>query len=267
MRSQGLDQRLVHFWRAGDDVRTKPILVAAERTDPTAGLPDHQRAGGRVPGLESHFPEAVDAAAGNISQIQCRGTRPANPGGHLRQHAEHGEVVVGVVIVFAVRKSGGQQCALQAALLADTDAMVLQVRALAARGGEHFLAHRIVDDADLEFAALLYRDRYREHREAVQEVGGAVERIDDPDGIVVAAAAAFLGQDRVLGIVLVNNVDDVALSGAVDFADVVVATLGGDLQALQPYQAADDHLAGAARGAHGDIEQWVHGGQSRRIND
>ena len=60
------------------------------------------------------------------------------------------------------------------------------------------------------------------------------------------------------GIVLVDDVDDLALGGAVDLADVVVAALGGDLEALEPDQAADDDLAGAARGAHGDIEQWVH---------
>ena len=65
---------------------------------------------------------------------------------------------------------------------------------------------------------------------------------------------------RVFGIVLVDDVDDLALGGAIDLADVVVAALGGDLEALEPYQAADDDLAGAARGAHGDIEQWMHGG-------
>ena len=93
----------------------------------------------------------------------------------------------------------------------------------------------------------------------MQEVGGAVERIDDPDRVVLAAAAALLGEDRVLGIVLVDDVDDLALGGAIDLADVVVAALGGDLQALEPHQAAHDDLAGAARGAHGNVEQWMHG--------
>ena len=71
--------------------------------------------------------------------------------------------------------------------------------------------------------------------------------------------AAFLGEDGVVGIVLVDDVDDLALGGAVDLADKVVAALGGDREALEPVEAADDDFAGAARGAHGDIEKRMHG--------
>ena len=41
-------------------------------------------------------------------------------------------------------------------------------------------ADRVVDDADLERAVDLERDRHAEERQAVREVRGAVERIDDP---------------------------------------------------------------------------------------
>src|ERR1700686_699864 len=166
MRRERCNQCLVHFWRTGNDICPKSILVAAERADATAGLPYHERAGGRVPGLQSHLPESVDAAGGDISQIQGRRAGAANARGHRAQHAEHGKIVVRIAFVLAVGKAGRQQCALEPALLADTDAAILQMRAVAARGGEHLLAHRIVEAADLEPAALLDRDRHGEYRKA-----------------------------------------------------------------------------------------------------
>ncbi len=77
---------------------------------------------------------------------------------------------------------------------------------------------------------------------------------------MLTAAAAFFGEEGVFGVVLAHDVDDLALGGPVDFADVVVAALGGDLQALETVKAADDDLAGAPRGANRDIEQRMHGG-------
>jgi len=50
----------------------------------------------------------------------------------------------------------------------------------------------------------------------VQEIGGAVERVDDPARLVRAAGAALLGEDRVLGIMVADDGDDLALGGAID---------------------------------------------------
>ncbi len=83
-------------------------------------------------------------------------------------------------------------------LLADADAPAVELRAVAARGGEEFLPHRVVDDGVLEPAAVLDGDRHGEGGEAVQEIGGAVERIDDPDELVAAAAAGFLAEEAVV---------------------------------------------------------------------
>ena len=67
------------------------------------------------------------------------------------------------------------------ALAADAHLLALELRTVAARGGEEFLAHGIVDHGVLQAAAVLDRNRYGEGRKAVQEIRGAVERIDDPD--------------------------------------------------------------------------------------
>ena len=72
MRREGLDQRLVHFWRTGHDVCPKLIHGAVQCPHATAGFLNQQRARGRVPGLQTQLPEAVDATGGDVGQIKCR---------------------------------------------------------------------------------------------------------------------------------------------------------------------------------------------------
>jgi hypothetical protein len=56
----------------------------------------------------------------------------------------------------------------------------------------------------LQAALVLKRDRDREGRETMQEIGGAIERIDDPNELVVAAAPAFFSENRVLRMAAAN---------------------------------------------------------------
>ena len=53
--------------------------------------------------------------------------------------------------------------------------------------------------------------------------------------------------------------DDLLFRGLVNLGDEVIAPLGGDREGLQAIEAADDDFAGAARGAHGNIEKRLHG--------
>ena len=77
--------------------------------------------------------------------------------------------------------------------------LVVEEGALAALGGEQVVVGGIVDQPGDHGAFALERDRDGEVRDAVQEVRGAVERIDDPGvGLVGAlAAAAFLAEEAV----------------------------------------------------------------------
>jgi len=133
------------------------------------------------------------------------------------------------------------------------------MRAGTATRGEQLAAHGIVDDGVFQASADLAGDRDREYREAVEEIRGAVERVDDPDGLVLAAASALLGQERVRGVVAADAGDDLLLGGLVDLGDEVVAPLGVDGERFEAVQAAHDQLAGAARGAHGNVEKRLHG--------
>jgi hypothetical protein len=110
----------------------------------------------------------------------------------------------------------------------------------------------------LEPAPLLASDRHREHRKAVQEVGRAIERVDDPHRIPGAACATFLREEGVSGVGPMDHRDDLALGCAVDLAHEIVPALGGDLDPFDAGEAADDQFARAPRGADGDIEKGVH---------
>jgi hypothetical protein len=103
-------------------------------------------------------------------------------------------------------------------------------------------------------AADLGRDGDGEGREPVHEVGGAIERIDDPDHIAVARGAAFLGQEGVVRVEPADGLDDVGLGRAIDLGDVVVATLRMDLDGFESGNGTDDDVAGTARGAHRDVQ-------------
>src|SRR6185312_10744104 len=172
---------------------------------------------------------------------------------------QHPEIGIDVARIGAERKTRADERALQRALLADPHPMIFEMRAAAACCAEDLLAHGVLDHRTFEPAFLLAGDRHGESRKAVQEVGGAVERIDDPDRIVVPAAATLLGKDRMVRIVAADDADDLLLGGTVDLTDEIVTPFRGDREGLQPVEAADDDFAGAARGADCDIEKRVHG--------
>ena len=96
----------------------------------------------------------------------------------------------------------------------------------------------------------------------MQEVGRAVERVDDPDVLgveVLVAARAFLGEDRVVGVGGVDRLDDRALGLAVDLADEVLRSLHRDGEEIEVARAAIDDVAGAPGGLHRRREHRMHG--------
>jgi hypothetical protein len=259
MRCEQLHQRGVHLGRTGDDVSALRVLVAGERAAAAPRLLDEKRTRGRIPGAQADFPERVYASGGDVSQVERGGAGAAHTRRVLGDRLEHAEVRIEVARIGTVGEASGDQRALDGARLADTHAVIVEMRAGAAAGGEQLLAHRVVDDRVLEAASDLAGDRHGEHREAVQEVGGTIERVDDPERIVRAARAAFLGEECMLRIVAADGGDDFLLGRVVHLGDEVVAPLGSNGQRLQAVQAADDDLAGTARGAHGDVEKRRHG--------
>ena len=109
---------------------------------------------------------------------------------------------------------------------------------------------------------MLDADRDAVLREAVDEVGGAVERIDDPDVLGLAfAASGFLGEEAMVRIGVPDDADDRLLGRLVHLRHAVV---GAFRRYLQPAAAIErgavDDRAGLARGANGKVEHGMHTG-------
>src|SRR6185437_146185 len=145
VRREELEQRRIDFWRAGHDVGAQAVLRAREGADVAPRLLDEERSGRRVPRREPEFPEPVDPAGGDISQIERRGAGAAHSRGALHGCLQHAEIGVDVVRVCPEGKTRPDEGALQRALLADPDAVVVEMRAGAAGRGKELLAHGIVD--------------------------------------------------------------------------------------------------------------------------
>ena len=79
-----------------------------------------------------------------------------------------------------VRKTGREQRLVELGHFGNADRVAAQPRAISFDGAEAFFAQRVVDDAENDFSFVLQRDRDRELRIGMGEVGCAVERIDDP---------------------------------------------------------------------------------------
>ncbi|MCY1177914.1 hypothetical protein D9M73_182400 [compost metagenome] len=101
-------------------------------------------------------------------------------------------------------------------------------------------------------------------RDATQEVGGAVQRVDDPQVILAFFAAAcvqagFFAVDGVVRVGLAQGIDDFLLCGAIDFGDVILGVFFVDLDGIQALDGAEDQFTGAAGGAQRDIQHGLHG--------
>ena len=115
------------------------------------------------------------------------------------------------------------------------------VRGPAARvGAEELVGDDVVHDAATDRAVDLGGDRHVEAGEAVEVVGGAVERIDDPaDAAGAAAVGALLAEDPVVGAGAESSRLDQRLGGPVHLGDHVGAGgLGADLGPRRPSRRA-----------------------------
>src|SRR5690606_25074477 len=180
-RGNQLDEGGEYLRVAGDDPLPEQVVrVAFEIPHQAAGLAHDQAAGGDVPGLESDLEESVVAAAACVAKVERGGAGPAHRGRALDQDPEQPQVVVEIVEA-ALRKAGTDQCLVEPRPVRYPDPAIVQEGATAAGRGEEFVAVRIVDQALGDHAALGERDRDRVLWHAMDEVGRAVERIDDPD--------------------------------------------------------------------------------------
>ena len=81
MGGEELGQGGVDFGGAADDVAAlEEVVGALEVADAAAGFADDERAGRNVPLFQPELPEAVDAAGGEVAEVErCRSRPPQAP--------------------------------------------------------------------------------------------------------------------------------------------------------------------------------------------
>jgi len=95
----------------------------------------------------------------------------------------------------------------------------------------------------------------------VQEIGGAIERIDDPEKFslaLLALSSSFFTQEMVVGISFAENVYDFSFSGPVDFTHEVIPAFVVYGKVIDIVHGADNQIPRLSCGAGGDIEHGVH---------
>ena len=119
------------------------------------------------------------------------------------------------------------------------------MRAAAAPRPEQLVVHRVVSDADLDPVVHHAGERDRPVRHAAQEIGGAVDRIDHPQGRAGPAlrAAAFLAEQIVLRPGAAQARAHQVLDRTVGDAHHVLHPLELDLQLRAPAEVIERQLA------------------------
>ena len=139
----------------------------------------------------------------------------------------------------------------------DADAAVVVIGALPLFGDENVVGGGIVDHARDHLAFALQPDRDGEDRQAMQEIGGAVERIDVPDVALVGALdrSAFLHHEAIARPRLGQFLEDRALGLAVGDGDEIARPLDRNLQVLDLAEIALQAAPGLEGGGGHHIHQ------------
>ncbi len=101
---------------------------------------------------------------------------------------------------------------------------------LTAGRGEQFVTHWIVNHGDFSTAFNAYCDRHGEVWQTFDEVGGAIQWIDNPLNILIGTFkfTAFFGDDGVLRVRFADGIDNNRFSGFIDVGyEIIAAFLAG----------------------------------------
>src|SRR3954462_12167706 len=84
--------------------------LAIEIGDHATGLADEQDSRGYVPRGERHFPECLEAAAGDVGEIERRGAGAPDAGSLKHYPRQELEVTLGVRVARLERQPGADEC-------------------------------------------------------------------------------------------------------------------------------------------------------------
>ena len=158
------------------------------------------------------------------------------------------------------------------------DRLAIEEAAAPRAGREAFVAERVVDRGRKDIVARGERDRHAPRGKAVNIVGGAVERVDDPAGASARVAGGarrwlalvtvgLLADEAVVGKGLRHDPANLFLRGVVGLGDKIPRPLGRGAEAADP---VEEHRAARPGGGFADGE-WLgrggigHAGVSLRV--
>lgn len=263
------DQRCKDLGRPGKQLPAEqPFGFSAKIANQSARLGHHQRAGGTVPWSQAEFKESVIATAGDIRQVESGSAGATYPRSEAADPGEELKIAL-EIIDPAKRETGPEQGFLQSQALGHANPTVIEKCAAAPTGREQFVPIGVVDHPLGDHAALHQRDRDRILRQTVNEIGGAIERIDNPDmlaqsGIPLDRAplrvdvTGLFAQDRMAGEGAKQRFDDRVFGCPIDFGDKVVGLFTGNADGVDIERRAGNDSACATRGPNPDIDHRMH---------
>src|SRR5438046_10713612 len=85
-----------------------------------------------------------------------------------------------ILVPLMAREPGGHQALRQIVCFGSMNALLVQIRATSFFGGKKFVASGIVDHSRKHLPLVLQRHRAAEHRKAMRESRGSIDRSDRP---------------------------------------------------------------------------------------
>jgi len=147
------------------------------------------------------------------------------------------------MLAVAKRKCGGQDCTFKVNAAGDPESFVVEESTTTAARREEFVTHGVVNHAVLGSAIYLLCNGNCKVRIAVQEIAGAIQRIDDPDNVPFTRGSAFFAQKSVVREEALNFPYNLGLAHAVNFGDVVMPGFTQDGYALHLQKMATHDFA------------------------
>lgn len=155
-------------------------LAALRGGDYAARLPDQEHPGGVVPGLEPVLHKAVQAARGQVAQLQRGRADPADVVAAVIEQAHPPEGPVGQLPAAGVGARGAEALP-QGGGGADMDGPPAAEGALPPVGSEQLAGVGVVDDAQKDASLLRQSQGDGAVAQVVEQIGGAVHRVQDPN--------------------------------------------------------------------------------------
>src|SRR6185437_14080955 len=256
-----LHQRFMQIRIGGEHIpAAEHARAAAYVGDIAAGFADDEDAGCKIPGRQVELPEAVESPGSDIGEVE-RGDAEAPDAARRGHHRGKRREIAWVVAAADEGNAGADQRLGEMPTRRDAQPAVVMEGAGALLRPEHLIAHRLVDHAGDDLSVALQPDRDGEMRDAVQKIGGAVQGIDDPAVMRVAAgfAAAFLHQEAVSGPRLAEFGAQHLLRLEIGGADEIAGPLERDLELFDLAEIADE----SARRLESGVSHHVDGSGAR----